>query len=65
MMGKLNLTVYAQIANTYSDSDTDTVREVLMKQLRNDLTKLGYSSQQQKHTDVDAIVDLISSYVCM
>eukprot|EP00483_Globobulimina_turgida_P006636 UN06646 len=64
MMSKLNLGVYAAIASTHSNSDRNTMRSYLTKQLMNDLTKIGYSKQQQQKANIPAVVDLISSYIC-
>eukprot|EP01083_Nonionella_stella_P030649 83992_1 len=64
MMSKLNLGVYAQIASTHSNSDRNTLRNYLTKQLMNDLTKLGYSKEQQQKANIPAVVDLICTYIC-
>ena len=63
MMSKLNLDIYAQIASQYKNCDRDTIRKYLTIQLMNDLTKMGYTKQQQQDTTFNKVVDLISQFL--
>jgi len=64
MMSKLDLGVYSQIVSTHSKADNKTLRSYLLNQLMKDLTKLGYSKEQQQNANIPGVVDLIAQYTC-
>ena len=64
MMSKLDLGIYSEIVSNHSEADKKTLRNYLVNQLMKDLTKMGYSKEQQQKANIPAVVDLISSYIC-